>query len=95
MIYERKAIFRIRRGDGWDVKPEMEPFDGAGLIVSPGWDMGPEDTSIYIGEHAWTVRKINGKVPRGGFENGPAWVATGDLEFVETDDEKNGEHGTL
>lgn len=86
MTYYRKAIFRIRRGDGWAVKPEMEPFDGAELIVSPGWDIGPEDSTIYVGEHAWTVRTINGNAPRGGLENGPAWVATGDLEFVEAGD---------
>lgn len=74
------ATVRIRRGDGWNVKPEAEATDGLRLKFRRGWTMTAEDTSIYIGEVTWEPhRKI-------WPDDAPSWMASGDLCDVEASD---------
>lgn len=71
MLYQ--ATVNLRRGDGWDVRPESEQIDGKLAVFRPGWLMTEEDTSIYVGEWAM-IPRVDGW-PR----DGPGWVASGDL----------------
>ncbi len=68
-----QATVNLRRGDGFDVRPESEQIDGMSAVFRPGWLMDDEDTSIYVGE--WAM------IPRvdGWPEDAPGWVASGDL----------------
>ena len=72
-----KATVHLRRGDGWDVRPECEQTDGVEAIFRPGWLMTKEDTSIYVGEWAMIPRVEDWPVDSSG------WVASGDLQDIE------------
>lgn len=64
-----RATVRIRRGDGWEVRPEAEALDGTRYTFMASWVMDDDDP--YPGEWAMT------------FEDPGAtsllWVASGDL----------------
>lgn len=67
------ATVRIRRGEGWEVRPEAEALDGQGRLFMASWQM--DDNDPYPGEWAMTI------------EDGPPtrllWVASGDLVDIE------------
>ncbi len=72
----KKYKVKIRRGPGWEVKPDAELIDGKVFEFTNGWVMDEKDTSIYIGETAmlphddtWPYCEIG-------------WLASGDLEEV-------------
>ena len=69
---------RLRRGDGWIVKPEAEEIDGRIAWFTYGWPMDSEDSSIYVGEEAWIVDRAEPWL-----EGAPVWLASGDLESVD------------
>jgi hypothetical protein len=58
---------RLRRGEGWDVKPEAEAMDGKTLRFTFGWIAEPEER--YAGERVWIA-------PLGSPVH---WLAEGDL----------------
>ncbi len=70
-----RATVKLRRGEGWDVRPGSEPIDGMEAGFTAGWLMTDEDTSIYVGEWAMIPDRVDWWP-----EDGPGWVATGDLE---------------
>ncbi len=70
-----QATVHLRRGTGWDVKPEAEQMDGQKLIFKPGWIMDADDTSIYIGEWAMLPVRFDDWP-----DDAPGWIASGDLE---------------
>ena len=72
MYEEHKATLRFRRGEGWNVKPELEAWDGKEITVRYGFKLDKEDTSLYVGEIAYVV--MDEDWPSG-------WVASGDLEI--------------
>lgn len=75
--WKRTATVRIRRGDGWSVKPEADLIDGRTHVFTRGWVMTEDDTSIYVGETAWLPE------PAGWPVGAPVgWIACGDLEFA-------------
>lgn len=73
-----RATVRIRRGDGWDVKPEAEALDGQRVHVEAMYGLDAEDCGgKYDGELAmWFVGADRGRWPI-------AWIASGDLVDVE------------
>jgi len=69
--YQRyTATLKIRRGEGWKVRPEMEGFDGISLSLSAGWPIETGAREQYADE--WAMIDEDGKLP-------VAWIATGDL----------------
>lgn len=60
------AIVRLRRGDGYVVRPEAESWDGREVEAEALWEI--EDRPEYAGEWACRVE---------GFPFG--WIASGDL----------------
>ncbi len=73
-----RATVRLRRGEGFNVKPEAEQMDGKELMFRPGWEMTREDTSIYVGEWAMCPERA---MPSDDWPvDAPGWIATGDLE---------------
>ena len=68
---------KLRRGDGWNLKPEAEQLDGKVFDFCSGWEITKDDSSIYAGEHAW-VPDLKSGYPL----EAPAWIASGDLEPV-------------
>jgi hypothetical protein len=64
------ATVRLRRGDGFVVKPEAESSDGVSAEFFAAWLMTDDDTSLYVGE--WAMIPIGDAIPQG-------WVASGDL----------------
>jgi hypothetical protein len=62
------ATVRIRRGPGWDVKPEAEALDGRRMRFLASWCNGEDER--YAGE--WAMMPVE-RVPW------IAWVASGDL----------------
>lgn len=69
-----RATLRFRRGEGWRVRPEMEPYDGKRGVFSVGWHITEEDRKQYAGEAA--MLPCSSELPIG-------WVASGDLVDVE------------
>ncbi|AXU19697.1 hypothetical protein C7W88_12765 [Novosphingobium sp. THN1] len=68
-----QATIKVRRGDGWPVRPVMDVIDGQTfnfIKAGPADDGRPE----YAGETAWM---FYGDLPEGA----PAWIASGDLVF--------------
>lgn len=64
-----EATVRIRRGEGWNPKPEAEALDGQRFRFVCGWRQDEDDP--YPGEFAM--------MPRPWWENGIVWIASGDL----------------
>lgn len=71
----RRALVKHRRGGDWDVKPEAECMDGAIIDVYEGWEITPDDSSIYVGETAWLLSDP--------LEWPLKWLASGDLVFLD------------
>ena len=70
-----KARVKIRRGEGWDVKPDAEVLDGQVIEVSKGWSLTEDESSIYVGEDAYIIDS-----PK---PSPILWLASGDLEFLD------------
>lgn len=68
-----RAVIKIRRIEGYTVKPEAEAMDGLEIDVFQGWLI---EDGLYKGEEAWIVGPRDN---RG--EDDPAWFASGDLQF--------------
>lgn len=68
---------RIRRGEGWNVRPEAEQVDGNVYLFKYGWTFEPDER--YPGEAAWIADDTRWPA------DAPTWIASGDLEpaFVE------------
>lgn len=83
-----RATIKIRRGEGWDVKPEAEEVDGMTLTFRSGYPLEGEDHSdLYTGE--WAM------IPNMKLREFPvSWIASGDLsdimELVWTEEEVAG-----
>ena len=69
MEYEIK----LRRGCGWDVKREMNLFDGNTFEFEEGW---PIEEGMYKGETAMIFKNMPTEYVRAGF---PLWIGSGDL----------------
>ena len=63
---------RIRRGEGWNVRPEAEQVDGNVYLFKYGWEFAPDER--YPGEVAWIARDALWPA------DAPTWIASGDLE---------------
>lgn len=72
-IYQ--ATVRLRRGEGWEVKPEAEGVDGETFIFRAGWLI---EDGMYEGE--WAMLFEKGGPPETFF-----WVASGDLDVISED----------
>lgn len=70
-----EATIRIRRGDGWNVRPEAEYWDGRRLRFRAGWIMDEDDTEIYVGEWAMIAQDVDE-------DFNPGWIASGDLTDI-------------
>ncbi|WP_371398928.1 hypothetical protein [Marinovum algicola] len=70
------ATVRVRRGDGWDVRPVADLIDGKRHRFTRGWRIDRDDSSIYAGEVAWLPDR------EGWPLEAPAWLASGDLAQV-------------
>ena len=68
-----RATIKVRRGDGWPVRPIMDVIDGQTFDFI---ESGPADEGRpeYAGETAWM---FCGEWLKGA----PAWIASGDLVF--------------
>lgn len=68
---------RIRRGEGWNVRPEAEQVDGNVYLFKCGWQFAFGER--YPGEVAWIASDTRWPA------DAPTWIASGDLEpaFVE------------
>jgi len=75
MRLERMTV-RIRRCEGWQVKPWAEKIDGKTYSFRKAWDITKDDSSIYAGEQA--MQPIDETYPF----DAPAWIASGDLISV-------------
>lgn len=77
MPYDRIiATVKMRRGDGWHVKPCAEQIEGRRHRFLYGWKMDEGDTSLYAGEIAWIADHADWP------SDAPAWVASGDLADI-------------
>jgi hypothetical protein len=70
------ATVKIRRGEGWPVKPEAEQLDGRHHLFIYGCKVGDDSDPRYAGETLWVADK----------EGWPddceiVFIASGDLEF--------------
>lgn len=77
-----EATVKVRRGPGWDVKPEGNCIDGQRVRLQYAWPIEEGDHSAYQGETAWMPLNrdlMEGRWPR----NWPAWLASGDLVDIE------------
>ena len=74
MMGKRMAQVRLRRGDGWRVKPQAEQVDGEAFEFREGLPI--TEPSIYQGETAWFAVDPNWP------DNAPVWIASGDLHFL-------------
>jgi len=70
---------KIRRGPGWGVKPGAEQIDGRVYVFLQGWMSDDDDP--YPGERVWIPSDEN--YPKFA----PAWIAEGDLERVDDNEE--------
>lgn len=73
------ATLRLRRGDDWNVRPGIEPYDGTTVTVEAGWPFVGEDAEQrpeYAGEWAMLYVGDSREIPGG-------WVASGDLEQMQ------------
>ena len=69
------ATIKIRRGADWNVRPELEQFDGQTVPFEFGWRITKEDRPQYAGEDAWIVARGH------PLEQHVLWIASGDLVF--------------
>lgn len=69
-----RGTIRYRRGPGFTVRPELEPYDGRRLVFSAAWIMDESDPEIYRGEVAMR--------PDSQAELLTTWIASGDLVDV-------------
>ena len=71
---------KIRRGLA-EVRPNAEQLEGRVFFFREGWVITEEDSSIYASETAMLPITKEGypKYP----EDGPIWIASGDLVQVE------------
>lgn len=70
------ATVKLRRGDGWQVKPEAELVDGRRHTFTYGWEIEAEDSSVYVDESAWVPERQDWPA------EAPAWIASGDLDEI-------------
>ena len=61
------------------VKPGTECIDGKVYDFGIGWEIEEDDSSLFVGEYAMISRDSN--YP----EEAPVWVASGDLEEIDSD----------
>lgn len=73
------ALYRVRiRRQGFPaVKPDAEMVDGWVHGFSEGWEIDPEDSSIYEGEIAMIPDREEWPLMA------PVWIASGDLELFD------------
>jgi hypothetical protein len=72
--YQRyRARVRMRRGEGWMLKPGLELLDGQLIEVEAMWRMGDGDPEIYRGEWAMGM-SVELR------QYGVTWIASGDLD---------------
>ncbi len=78
------ATVCIRRGEGWSVRPSAELVDGNRFTFRFAWEITAEDSSLYVGETAWTPwpMPIAGKDSEWPMD-APSWIASGDLRDVQ------------
>jgi len=70
-----RATVKIRRGEGWDVKPITEQIEGTETVFNAAWLITEEEGFIkYVGE--WAMMPERDGWPKGA----PTWIASGDLE---------------
>ena len=74
----KRYLVSIRRNLA-EVKPEAEQVDGKVYSFREGWPIGDEETSIYQGE--WAMIAWDKDYP----DTAPTWIASGDLQEVESD----------
>lgn len=65
-----RATVKLRRGDGFVVRPECEEDDGKDVVLSSGWKFEDGEREQYRGE--WAMVDNSRQL-------GVAWIASGDL----------------
>jgi hypothetical protein len=71
-----RATVRLRRGEGWRPTLRGLAMDGRRWLFRFECVMGPEDTSLYLGEIRWMIVDDDPKYDGG-------WLAGGDLADIE------------
>ncbi len=72
-----EATVHLRRGPGFNVKPEAERLDGKRLRLCVAWAMGGDDPAIYEGEWALLLSHEDSSE-----EDDLLWIASGDVTDV-------------
>lgn len=62
-LLPRPARIALRRGKGYDVKPEFEPADGAIVHVHRPRMKEAEDWGLYVGEVMWKLVQYADHLP--------------------------------
>lgn len=78
------AAVKLRRGNGFVVRPEAEQINGKRHMFVEGWVIAPGDHSQYPGETAWVPATA------GWPEGAPPWIASGDLVFEPVEVQSDG-----
>lgn len=71
------ATIKMRRGQGWEIKPEAGGLDGLRVRLMASWRMTKADTSIYVGEFAMTPHD-----DRSARLLPFTWIASGDITDI-------------
>lgn len=80
-LSNRRATVKLRRGEGWNVKPEAEILDGRTLSFDRSWDWRD---GIYDGETTWVIScECWETLKSEGVKGAPTWLASGDLQFID------------